>query len=203
MFRVQAWIVVGTAVFAAVTASIARAIGATPLEALWITVGLGLTFLVGFEFGVWLRRRQKALEDRVAVLEAQREAPRASPAIPTIPSPDFTQEIKQAYQMLEAKTLTDRIVDSWIEHVFSRLLPWNPAMARQFRPPNPPETEESMKRRAEWKPSGIASLQSMALNKAVQGQTPPSPEYPPEHTRLRTYLERLLKIVSPAVQVGA
>ena len=139
------------------------------------------------------------LETRIRDLEA-RPSNAAPVSAPDRPAPDFRPEIRAANEMLDQEHGDHGMVDGWISSVYDRLFAWNVAIALEFRPAQMVPTAESVARRNSWtRPPNsrppLSSVLGMLNNPAFNEPSPPALEFDLELVRLRTFRDRLIRLV--------
>ena len=113
--------------------------------------------------------------------------------------PNFVVEIHEADDMLRYQLATRDSVEEWIDRVFEKLLPWNPAAAVQFRSFWLPETSDSYARRNHWynnSPEGQA-LNLKHVLEAFGDSEPPKQTFDPAMETLKEHLDRLVEVIAP------
>jgi hypothetical protein len=128
-----------------------------------------------------------------------RRPPNFQALISTVNPPNFVDEIHEAGHMLRHEGATEESVEEWIDRVFERLLPWNPAAAAEFHPFLLPETSDSYARRDYWY-NHSAEGRALNLKHVLEGlgeADPPTATYDPVMQALKEHLDRLIEVIAP------
>ena len=158
--------------------------------------GGAIGYVLAFVFtwlSTFLKYPRVQLEARVAQLEGRPS--NVGVSTPERPAPDFRPELRDANEMLDQEHGDHGIVDGWINGVYDRLFEWSVAIATEFRPPQMVATPESVARRESWTPPRppIGGVLAMLSNPTLNPM--PALEFDPELVRLKTYRDRLLRLV--------